>query len=52
MRLLGEVAHEMRTPLTVLTGRVEGLQDGVFTVDDDLLVGLPVRAAPAPAARR
>lgn len=40
VRLLGEVAHEMRTPLTVLTGRVEGLQDGVFTADAALLAGL------------
>ncbi|HEY3547269.1 MAG TPA: HAMP domain-containing sensor histidine kinase, partial [Propionicimonas sp.] len=30
VRLLGEVAHEVRTPLTVLDGYVEGLQDGVF----------------------
>ena len=37
MRLLGEVAHEMRTPLTVLTGRVEGVADGVFEVDEELL---------------
>lgn len=28
--LLGDVAHEMRTPLTVLDGYVEGLQDGIF----------------------
>ncbi len=40
VRLLGEVAHEMRTPLTVLTGRVEGLQDGVFSADVELLAGL------------
>lgn len=40
VRLLGDVAHEMRTPLTVLTGRVEGLQDGVFTADPELLAGL------------
>ena len=40
VRLLGEVAHEMRTPLTVLTGRVEGLQDGVFTPDAELLAGM------------
>ena len=40
VRLLGEVAHEMRTPLTVLTGRVEGLQDGVFIADSELLAGL------------
>ncbi|WP_024288289.1 cell wall metabolism sensor histidine kinase WalK [Cellulomonas sp. KRMCY2] len=31
--LLGEVAHEMRTPLTVLDGYVEGLIDGVFDAD-------------------
>lgn len=30
-RLLGDVAHEMRTPLTALDGYVEGLIDGVFT---------------------
>ncbi len=40
VRLLGEVAHEMRTPLTVLTGRVEGLQDGVFAPDTELLAGM------------
>jgi len=34
-RLLGEVAHEMRTPLTVLDGYVEGLIDGVFTAGPD-----------------
>ncbi len=28
MRLLGEVSHHMRTPLTLLDGFVEGLQDG------------------------
>jgi signal transduction histidine kinase len=30
-RLLGDVAHEMRTPLTALDGYVEGLLDGVFS---------------------
>lgn len=29
-RLLGEVAHEMRTPLTAIDGYVEGMIDGVF----------------------
>lgn len=29
MRLLGEVAHEMRTPLTVIDGYVEAMIDGV-----------------------
>ena len=36
-RLLGEVAHEMRTPLTVLDGYVEGLVDGVFRPDAETL---------------
>ena len=40
MRLLGEVAHEMRTPLTVLDGYVEGLQDGVFTTEPELFTEL------------
>ena len=40
MRLLGEVAHEMRTPLTVLDGYVEGLQDGVFTPEPELYAEL------------
>jgi histidine kinase len=30
-RLLGDVAHEMRSPLTALDGYIEGLIDGVFT---------------------
>ncbi|MDJ0325322.1 HAMP domain-containing sensor histidine kinase [Cryobacterium sp. PH31-AA6] len=34
-RLLGEVAHEMRTPLTVLDGYAEGLIDGVFPATPD-----------------
>lgn len=33
VRLLGEVAHEMRTPLTVIEGYVEGIADGVFAAD-------------------
>jgi signal transduction histidine kinase len=36
-RLLGEVAHEMRTPLTALEGYVEGLIDGVFVPEPDVL---------------
>jgi two-component system sensor histidine kinase BaeS len=30
MELIGDVAHELRTPVTVLRGYVEGLADGVF----------------------
>lgn len=29
-RLLGEVAHEMRTPLTIIDGYVEGMIDGIL----------------------
>ncbi|MCA1782944.1 MAG: sensor histidine kinase [Dermatophilaceae bacterium] len=37
IRLLGEVAHEMRTPLTVVDGYVEGMIDGVLPADDATL---------------
>lgn len=37
MRLLGEVAHEMRTPLTVLDGYIEGMIDGVLPADPETL---------------
>ncbi|MCC6494890.1 MAG: HAMP domain-containing histidine kinase [Propionibacteriaceae bacterium] len=33
LRLLGEVAHEMRTPLTVIDGYVEGMIDNVLPTD-------------------
>ena len=36
-RLLGEVAHEMRTPLTALEGYMEGLIDGVFAPEPEIL---------------
>lgn len=28
--LMGDIAHELRTPVTVLRGYVDGLADGVF----------------------
>ena len=37
VRLLGEVAHEMRTPLTVIDGYVEGMIDGVLPAGQDEL---------------
>ncbi len=37
LRLLGEVAHEMRTPLTAIEGYVEGMIDGVFVADEATL---------------
>ena len=39
-RLLGEIAHEMRTPLTSLDGYVEGMIDGVFAADQATLSSL------------
>ena len=38
VRLLGEVAHEMRTPLTVIEGYVEGMIDGVLPTSPDHLM--------------
>lgn len=37
VRLLGDVAHEFRTPLSNLKGYLEGLEDGVFEADDATL---------------
>jgi signal transduction histidine kinase len=33
--LMADVAHELRTPVTVLQGRLEGLIDGVYRRDDE-----------------
>ena len=35
--LMADVAHELRTPLSVLQGRLEGLLDGVYARDDGQL---------------
>ena len=32
--LMADVAHELRTPLSVLQGRLEGLLDGVYPRDE------------------
>ncbi len=40
MQLLGEVAHEMRTPLTGLSRYVEGMVDGVFRADEPTLTAM------------
>ena len=34
------IAHELRTPLAVLRGRLIGVQSGIFTMDEPLLEGL------------
>jgi signal transduction histidine kinase len=38
--IMADVAHELRTPLSVLQGRLEGLIDGVYPRDDRQLSGL------------
>ena len=39
-RLIGEVAHEMRTPLTAINGYVEGMLDGVFEPTEEILTNV------------
>ena len=36
LRLIAEVAHELRTPLATIKGYMEGLVDGVFEPTDDV----------------
>jgi signal transduction histidine kinase len=38
--LMADVAHELRTPLSVMRGRLEGLVDGVYPRDDATLAEL------------
>lgn len=37
LRLVGEVAHELRTPVATLKGYLEGILDGVFQADSETL---------------
>jgi signal transduction histidine kinase len=32
--MLADIAHELRTPITVMRGRLEGILDGVYPADD------------------
>lgn len=34
-QMTADVAHELRTPLSIIKGRLEGLQDGVYTATPD-----------------
>jgi signal transduction histidine kinase len=38
--LMADVAHELRTPLSIMRGRLEGLVDGVYPRDDRTLTQL------------
>lgn len=38
--LMADLAHELRTPLSVLQGRIEGLVDGVYARDEGQLLQL------------
>ncbi len=38
VRLISEVAHELRTPLATIEGYLEGLLDGVFEPSDEIFV--------------
>jgi two-component system sensor histidine kinase BaeS len=39
-QLMADVAHELRTPLAILQGRIEGFLDGVYPPDEDHLAEL------------
>lgn len=39
-QLMADIAHELRTPVTVIQGRLEGLLDGVYPRDESQLQGL------------
>lgn len=37
--MLAIIAHELRTPLSVLRGRLEGMLDGIYTADEQHIAG-------------
>ncbi|WP_254151059.1 sensor histidine kinase [Candidatus Chloroploca mongolica] len=39
-QLTADVAHELRTPLSIIKGRLEGVQDGVYEPDQSQIAGL------------
>lgn len=39
-QMTADVAHELRTPLSIIKGRLEGIQDGVYEASPDQIVGL------------
>jgi signal transduction histidine kinase len=44
-QLLGEVTHEMRTPITVIRGQTEGLIDGVIEPSAEVFAGIADEAS-------
>ncbi len=44
-QLLADIAHELRTPLSVVRGNLEGLADGVYQPDDERLGRLVAEVA-------
>jgi two-component system sensor histidine kinase BaeS len=36
-RMMADIAHELRTPLSVIRANLEALQDGVFSLDRESL---------------
>lgn len=45
LRLISEVAHELRTPLATIKGYMEGLVDGVFPATDEVFIATGHEAA-------
>jgi signal transduction histidine kinase len=39
-QMTADIAHELRTPLSIIRGRLEGLQDGVYQASPDQIAGL------------
>ncbi len=39
-QLTADVAHELRTPLSIIKGRLEGIQDGVYRAEAEQIDGL------------
>jgi len=44
-RLMADIAHELRTPLSVIEGMVDGILDGVFEPDRENLMSIKNEAA-------
>jgi len=44
-RLLGEVTHELRTPITVIRGQMEGILDGVVEPSDEVFAAVADEAS-------